>query len=686
MMKTSFQNEYKKLTKNMKMFFILFVSVSLFWTAMSVFFNYQTVRSASTPIHLSQTQDLLQDHSFFLFDWRQSGWIKILVVFVSLGFLSYYFAILIRKIEKLANKEYQVARTQQIIQNLFQTTSNSLGNEFFARLTFELQKHLEVDYAVVAQLIVQGKVEKLRTIAINSQGKNLPNLEYNLQGTPCENVVGKQICYYPRNVLEKFPTDEVHKEMGISSYLGVPLFSSLGEPLGVLSVLSSGTIDDSQEAKDILSLFALRAAAEMERLKSIEEKNLNEHEKKQLEQQLYQSQKLEAMGTLTGGIAHDFNNLLLSMYGNIELLQMKLEPHHPSREIVQRLSQTTRRAKDLVQQLLRFSRRKEAKKAPVELYPILSEVTQLIRSVLPKNITIVFDHGDENPIIVADSSQIHQVFMNLCTNAAHAMEQSGGGGTLLIYSDMLQPSNELMNKFSSMKKNSTYIKVNVIDTGIGMNEETLRKIFDPFFTTKQEGHGTGLGLSVVKGILEKSDSFIDVVSKPGEGTTFIVYFPLHESKHQALTVSSETTPSPLPSSPSSHGNKEHILLVDDEEAIVMMCKDLLEHHDYVVHSFTEPTKALDYFKEHSQEISLLITDMTMPEISGDELCLACRKMKTDLPIVVMSGYHAKFDNLDFLNSAPFEKLPKPFDLRNFLATCGRMIQKKPTTQEPPAAS
>jgi len=355
-------------------------------------------------------------------------------------------------------------------------------------------------------------------------------------------------------------------------------------------------------------------------------KDITEHRK--TEAQLRQAQKMEAIGTLAGGIAHDFNNILMAIIGHADLAKMKLPGDS---EVIYNLNQVKsagERAKRLIQQILAFSRMGEQQRIALSLTPLIKEALKFLKSTLPTSIEIR-DYLEADPgIIEADATQIHQIVMNFCTNAEHAMREEGG--TLHVKLIRVEVDRQTALQHHELHT-GPHVRLTVTDTGCGMEPETLEHIFDPYFTTKEVGEGTGLGLSVVHGIVNTHGGAITVKSEPGKGTTFHVYFPIIE-KEEKLQERSE---GPLPT-----GN-ERILFVDDEQVIVYIGEKTLGQLGYDVVTKANGVDALELFRADPDRFDLVITDMTMPRMTGDQFARELIKLRPDIPIILCTGFNPK---------------------------------------------
>jgi PAS domain S-box-containing protein len=351
---------------------------------------------------------------------------------------------------------------------------------------------------------------------------------------------------------------------------------------------------------------------------------LDVSDRKTLEEKLLQSQKIEAIGQLAGGIAHDFNNLLTAILGNVRLAMDDLAEGHPACESVQEIEIASTRAVDLVRRILTFSRQQPAEREAVALRVIVEEALKLLRATLPASIEIRANFAG-SPTVLADATQIHQVIMNLGTNASHAMKGKGvievGINTVEFTAEEARASAEL--------NEGRYVRLSVSDDGCGMEPATIARIFEPFFTTKPLGEGTGLGLSMVHGIMKNHDGAITVYSQPDKGTVFHLYFPVHGGTIKQV---------PLTERQAVRGSGEHILFVDDEEQLVVLASEMLKRLGYRVSAFNRPRKALAAFKADPNSFDLVVSDLSMPEMIGPELAQEILRIRPDMPIVIATGY------------------------------------------------
>jgi signal transduction histidine kinase/ActR/RegA family two-component response regulator len=363
-------------------------------------------------------------------------------------------------------------------------------------------------------------------------------------------------------------------------------------------------------------------------LQDITERNNAEQARTSLEAQLRESQKMEAIGTLASGIAHDFNNILATILGNIDLARQDAAANWQALVSLDEIQKAGFRARDLVQQILTFSRRQPTLHRVVSLAAVVEETVRLLRATLPGGVRIECRCAADTPSVLADPTQVQQVVLNLGTNAAHAMEGQPGRIDILVESVALDEASAQSNL---TLRPGRYARVVVSDTGRGMDSATLRRIFEPFFTTKPPGKGTGLGLSVAHGIMQAHEGAIVAHSQPGKGSRFELYFPRAQGVADALAI-------PEVAAWAGEGHGQHILYIDDDEAHLFLIRRTLERWGYRVSAYLEQGEALDALRAGAEQFDLVITDFKMPGISGTEVAQAIRRVRRDLPVVVVSGY------------------------------------------------
>jgi PAS domain S-box-containing protein len=385
-------------------------------------------------------------------------------------------------------------------------------------------------------------------------------------------------------------------------------------------------------------------------------------DRKQLEYQLMQAQKMESIGTLAGGIAHDFNNILSSVIGYTELALDDAKKGTQQHEHLQEVLTAGNRAKDLVMQILTFSRQVDHEQKPIQVKPIVKEALKLLRASIPSTIDIK-ENVQGNALVIGNSTQIHQVLMNLCTNASHAMADRGGVLTIGLFDVSLD--SESASSHPNLKP-GPYINLIVSDTGIGISSEIIRKIFDPFFTTKEKGEGTGMGLSVVHGIVRSHGGDIYVYSEPGKGSTFKVFLPAIKRSIKP----EERVDVPIPT------GTERILFIDDEPAIAKVGAQILESLGYNVVTRTSSIESLELFKVQKDRFDLVITDMTMPHMTGEKLAEEFMKIKSDIPVILCTGFSSRIDEQEALSIGIRAFISKPIFKREIAEAVRRVLDKR----------
>ena len=397
-------------------------------------------------------------------------------------------------------------------------------------------------------------------------------------------------------------------------------------------------------------------------LEDISERKRAEDEKEKLETQLRQSQKVEAIGLLAGGIAHDFNNILQPIIGYTEMQLLELPPSSPLRENLEEVLNASLRAKELVRQILAASRSTlEQQRIPIDISLIIKEALKLLRSSLPTSIEM--RQKIRNGVALADPTQIHQVLMNLCTNAAHAMDGKGILEVRLSHVDLSEC--DLADQSIFDLKPGPYLRLTVSDTGCGMDAKTMERIFDPYFTTKEVGKGSGMGLAVVNGIVKRHQGAITVQSEPGKGTTFSLYIPRVDVQPEA-TIQVDDSPT---------RGSERILLVDDEPAVMAMGAKLLKNLGYKVTSRTDSVDALEVFRSSPDEFNLVITDYTMPKLTGLDFAREVLRIRPDMQILLCTGFSEKI-NSGHMKELGIKLLMKPYGIRQISEAVRKILDAR----------
>ncbi len=389
-----------------------------------------------------------------------------------------------------------------------------------------------------------------------------------------------------------------------------------------------------------------------------------ESEQQELRNQLNQAQKLEAIGTMAGGIAHDFNNILSAISGFTELALMKLGKENEISTLLEQVIQAGNRAKDLVTQILTFSRKEKLHRQPIFIATIVEETLKLLRATIPTNIDLRSSIKAKTSKIMADPTQIHQIVLNICTNAHHAMEEQQEG---ILNVELVEEEVDSQHPQAANLMAGSYVKMSISDTGTGISTEEIDRIFDPFFTTKEQGKGTGMGLSVVHGIVKSCDGTIVVHSAEGKGTTFSIYLP--------KVVDEKSIDSNITGVKKFQQGHEKLLFVDDEPSLVELGQLILEHLGYEVTAVTSSIEALQRIQDHPEHFDLLITDQSMPKMTGCQLAKEVMDIRPDLPIILCSGYGSLMSPEEVRNMGIKQFIRKPYDTALISAAVREILDK-----------
>ncbi|HEY1101404.1 MAG TPA: ATP-binding protein, partial [Myxococcota bacterium] len=443
------------------------------------------------------------------------------------------------------------------------------------------------------------------------------------------------------------------KKAGLNSALAFPIAIG-GEVIAVIDFLGRSITRTDGRLLEMFGVIGRQLGLFFERKRS-------EVERRTLETQLRQAQRIEAIGQLSGGIAHDFNNILAAIVGNAQLAMMDVPADHPAIESLEQIAQASARAKNLVQQILTFARQRPQQRQVIAAGAIVEESTRLLRAIIPVTVELQLTTSPDTPDILADATQVEQVIVNLGTNAWHALD--GRPGKVSIDLRGATVDDDAARKLNGLKP-GRYAVLSVSDTGRGMPADVVERIFEPFFTTRHQGKGTGLGLSVVHGIVQTHGGVIAVSSAPGSGTTFDIYLP----DAGAVARPEEPAVAPL-----SRGTGQHILFVDDEAPLVSLNKRLLQHLGYRVTACTAPSAALTTFLADPWSFSAVLTDMNMPEISGLQLATEILRTRPDVPVLLASGFITDELQAEALRLGIVEVLHKPVSIAQLSEALSRAL-------------
>lgn len=503
------------------------------------------------------------------------------------------------------------------LNNIYIIAATIRGENFFCEVATTISRFLNLN-SLIGRLSPDGKFAYIEAMYINGElrkGFSIP-----LKGTPCEDVLQRhQIVVINEKAMSIYPSANILLEGNGDSYIGFPIFDKKGNPIGILNAFGKKR-DFSEADVKVLRTIGQFIAAEMERIDE-------EREKKNVQEQLFQTQKLEAIGTLAGGIAHDFNNMLQGILGYASLLKLKLKETDEMYKPVDIIEKTAERAAGLTRQLLGFARKGKYFVEVLNPNDLVNSVFNIISRTFDRAIKIETNLSPNIGLIEGDKSQLENAIMNICINAKDAMP-SGGLLKIETFDKIINDNKERIIKERMIPGN--YVVISISDTGIGMDEDTMNHIFEPFFTTKEPGKGTGMGLSMVYGVVKNHNGFIAVDSKKGKGTTFIIYLP--KSKRDV----EEKKDYKDKGSP-SYGEGT-ILIIDDEKAIRDLFKIALTDLGYKVLEASDGKEALEIYKAYKSSIDLVILDLIMPEMNGRETLLRLKEIDPDVKILISTGY------------------------------------------------
>ncbi len=437
---------------------------------------------------------------------------------------------------------------------------------------------------------------------------------------------------------------------------------------GALAVEVSAS-RERQPRGDVITLFARDLTA----------RNQAEAQRAALEAQLRQSQKMQAMGTMAGGIAHDFNNILSAILGNVELARQDSAAGSHAMASLTEIDKAGRRARDLVRQILTFSRNDPPRRAPVQLADVVHETTRLLKTSLRPGVTLELALAADIPPVLADATQVEQALLNLCTNGLQAMGSQRGSLRIALDAVTLEPAEAERLGLAAGR----YARLAVRDSGEGMAADLLPRIFEPFFTTKQVGQGTGLGLSVVHGIMRAHQGAVHASSQPGQGSEFSLYFPAG-APGTAVTAPESRTAQPEPPATAAADNPHHVMYVDDDQALVFLVQRVLSRRGYRVTTFCDPHAAEAALREDPRAYDLLVTDYNMPGYSGVDLLRQAKAVRADLPVALASGYVTAEIETAALREGASALIHKPNDVSEFCAVVQRLLQDDTRRGQPDA--
>ncbi len=547
----------------------------------------------------------------------------------------------------------QRKKSEEIFNAILKGTASETGEDFFRSLVQSLATSLKVKYAYVSSFTGDGT---LQTLAFWNGTDFSRNFEYGIDFTPCEKVIEQGIFHCPSGLLEAFPEDMLIGELNADSFLGTLVRDSSGKVLGVTAVMDVTSIADEADIKNIMTIFAARAGAEIARKKA-------QSEHVSLEAQLRQSQKMEAVGQFAGGVAHDFNNMLSVIMGYTNMLLVDSDENMPNHSIYEAMLEAANRARDLTMKLLAFSRNEKIELRKKTADSILTRIISMLERTIQKKI-VIEHHLVPGILIKVDENQIFQAILNICNNARDAMPDGG---------QMVIECKKVMLEFSYCKKYpdlipGDYCLIRVSDSGKGILPDEITKIFDPFFTTKKAGEGTGLGLSVTHGIIRNHGGHINVYSELGKGTVMNVYLPI-ASESDAADVRS------LPPRIQPVTGNETILVVDDEQGILDIAEIMLKKAGYRVIKSNSGKQAIEVFRTYVSDISLVVLDMVMPDMDGSDVYATLREIAPEVNVILATGYSINGHAAQLLKDGISGFVQKPFMMQELCEEIRRVLDR-----------
>ncbi len=504
-------------------------------------------------------------------------------------------------------------RETKMLNNIYHIAASRRGEEFFDEVVIAIMRMFDLN-SLIARVASTGEHAEVAAMYLN--GSLAKGMRVSLKGTPCEGVVDKKhMCIIERAAYKEFPHAKLLTDTQSESYVGLAIFNRKGDVAGIVNAFGKQREFSESDIK-VFQTIGQMVATEFEML----DKERNEA---RMREELFQAQKLEAVGTLAGGIAHDFNNMLQGILGYASLLKMKIPEDDPIQRPLSVIESSAEKAGELTRQLLGFARKGKYVVEPLNLNALVDDVFRIITRTFDRAIEITTTLKDNLWIIDGDRSQLEHVLLNLCLNARDAMPS---GGTLHIETVNVELRKEEIQH--PWLQPGRYAAIKVADTGTGINEEVKKHIFEPFFTTKERGRGTGMGLAMVYGVVKNHDGFITVDSEVGAGSSFTIYLPAVEKEARKEEVEERSLP---------HG-KGTILVVDDEDFIRIFARETLEKLGYQVLEASDGLQAVEIYSSRQKEIDLVILDLIMPKMGGDETFRNLKKIDPEVKVLISSGY------------------------------------------------
>ncbi|MCL4477200.1 MAG: response regulator [Nitrospirae bacterium] len=504
-------------------------------------------------------------------------------------------------------------RENRMLNNIYHIATSRRGEEFLDEVVMAISRMFDLN-SLIARVGPEG--ESAHVVAMYYGGELKKDINISLKGTVCEGVVTKkQLVVFEKDAYKQFPSSNFLLPIKADSYIGLAVFNRKGDVVGIVNAFGKEREFTESDIK-VFQTIGQMVATEFERIDE-------DVEKEKVREQLFQAQKLEAVGTLAGGIAHDFNNMLQGILGYASLLKMKISEDDPIQRPLSVIESSAEKAGELTKQLLGFARKGKYVVEPLNLNALVDDVFKIITRTFDRAIEITTTLKDDLWTIDGDRSQLEHVILNLCLNARDAMPS---GGRLHIETMNVELRKEEIQH--PWLRPGRYAALRVADTGMGMNEEVKKHIFEPFFTTKEKGKGTGMGLAMVYGVVKNHDGFITVDSEIGKGSSLTIYLPAVEKEARKEEVEERSLP---------HG-KGTILVVDDEEFIRIFARETLEKLGYQVMEASNGLEAVEIYSARKKEIDLVILDLIMPKMGGEETFRNLKTIDPEVKVLISSGY------------------------------------------------
>ncbi len=537
----------------------------------------------------------------------------------------------IRKMLEAMEKE------TRMLNNIYHIAASRRGDDFFDEVAMAIGRMYGLN-PLITKFNPDGKTANV--IALYSGGEINKGMTVPIKDTPCEDILAKRhICITERNAYKEFPKIGLLTEIKAESHIGTAVFNRKGEVTGFVCAFGK-YVEFTESDIKVFQTVGQMVATEFE----MQEK---EKEEARIREELFQTQKMEAIGTLAGGIAHDFNNMLQGILGYASLLKMKIKEDDPIYKPLEVIERSAERAADLTKQLLGFARKGKYFEEPLELNDIIYNVLQIISRTFDRSIEIKIDLDNKLWTVEGDKGQIEHVVLNLCINARDAMPAGG----ILRIETFNKEIKEGDDSYSTIIPGK-YVLIKVVDTGMGMDEETMKHIFEPFFTTKGIGRGTGMGLAMVYGVVKNHDGFITIESEIARGSTFTICLPAVEKKPEREEKKGKEIP---------YG-RGRVLVVDDEEFIRGLSREALEGLGYDVLEASDGKEAIEIYKAEKGKIDLVILDLIMPKMGGKETFEMLKEIDPDVKVLISSGYGIDPQAREMLDSRAKGFIQKPYNI------------------------